>query len=132
MADERIVKVGWDDVGATLDAGKTPWVDFNCGLCKQRVAEEFHSVTFTTYHRVAEEEVVALRAALDAAHARTARLSGLLAALVAVEPQGYSDCDTPYCVYCDGEWGQWSDGRWGVAHDPACPWLAARAALREG
>lgn len=58
MADERIVKVGWDDVGATLDAGKTPWVDFTCGLCKQRVAEEFHSVTFTTYHRVAEEEVV--------------------------------------------------------------------------
>lgn len=122
MADERIVKVGWDDVGATLDAGKTPWVDFTCGLCKQRVAEEFHSVTFTTYHRVAEEEVVALRAALDAAQARTARLSGLLAALVEDDPLGYSDNGMLSCVYCE----------WRIDHRPDCPWQAARAALREG
>lgn len=60
MARE-IVRCAWDTVGATLDAKQTPWVEFQCGICKQRVAEEFHSLASTTYHQVAEEECVRLR-----------------------------------------------------------------------
>lgn len=61
MAKEVVRCLDWAEIGPALDAGKRPWIEFTCGICEQRVAEEFHSVVSTTYHRVAEEECAWLR-----------------------------------------------------------------------
>lgn len=64
MAKETITCTTWEEIGPALAAGLQPIIGFTCGLCKQRVSEEFHNRTLTTYHRVAEEECERLRAAL--------------------------------------------------------------------
>jgi len=82
MAMRELVQVtSWDAIGPTLDAGKRAYIEFTCGLCKQRVAEEFHSTTVTTYHQVAEEDVTRLRAEVATLTARAAAAEAALSEL---------------------------------------------------